>query len=191
MLQSCLLFSGSPWLVHSLWTLYSPSLHLYLQSLLWSQFWSRDHGGPFTSAPSETYLGPSNPPLPSLVLPLRPQHPAAMLILLWVATPTPRSRSISHWLSVRSVRPGWLGELEPAPPGCLEEMVRNMWLRLRRKSPPAAFKPKLPLRRTMRVLADLAGRDLWLYSSWDRCEAYPSGMNWHWCCIFLVGLPTM
>lgn len=119
----------------------------------------------------QPYLGPSNPPLPSLVLPVRPQQPAAMLILLWVAAAIPRSRSISHWLRVRSVRPGWLGELDPDPPGCFEEMVRKMWLRLRRKSPPAAPRAKLPLRRTMRVLADLAGRDLWLYSSWDRWDA--------------------
>lgn len=83
--------------------------------------------GPLTpQLHSEHYLGPSKPPLPSLVLPLRPQHPAAMLMLLWVAGPTPRSRSISHWLSVRSVRPGWLGEADPPPPGCLEEMVRKM-----------------------------------------------------------------
>ena len=124
-----------------------------------------------TSAPHSNHFGPSSPPLPSLVLPLRPQHPAAILILLWAPAGTPRSRSISHWLSVRSVRPGWLGEAEPAPPGCWEEMVRKMWLRLRRNSPPVAPRPKLLLRRTMRVLADLAGRDLWLYSSWDRWEA--------------------
>lgn len=128
-------------------------------------------GSFLTRAPSgELYLGLSNPPLPSLLLPLRPQHPAAILILLWVAAGTPRSRSMSHWLSVRSVRPGWLGEPDPAPPGWAE-MVRKMWLRLRRKSPPAAPSPKLPFRRTMRVLADLAGRDLWLYSNWDRWVA--------------------
>lgn len=117
------------------------------------------------------YLGPCKPTLPSLVLLLRPQHPAAILILLCAAAVTPLSRSTSHWLSVRSVRPGWLGEHDPDPPGCWEEMVRKMWFRFRRKSPPAVPRAKLPFRRTIRVLAVLAGRDLWLYSSWDRWEA--------------------
>lgn len=105
------------------------------------------------------YLGPSNPALPSLALPVRPQQPAAILILLWAAAATPLSLSPSHWLRVLSVRPGGLGELGPDVPGW-EDMVRKMWFRFRRKSPPAAFSPKLPFRRTMRVLADLAGRDL-------------------------------
>lgn len=108
---------------------YNSSVHLRLflhpSFFLQRSWWLR----PSPSTPQlrfEPYFGPSNPLLPSLVLPLRPQHPAAMLILLWAAGPTTRSRSISHWLRVRSVRPCWLGEDDPAPPGCLEEMVRKM-----------------------------------------------------------------
>lgn len=118
-------------------------------------------GGSFI--PCKLYLRPS-------LLP-RPQHPAAILILLWVAAAIDRSRSPSHWLSVRSVRTGWLPELDPEAPGFFEEMVRKMWLRLRRNSPPAAPRAKLPFRRTIQVLVDLAGQDLWLYSSWDRWDA--------------------
>ena len=128
-------------------------------------------------------MGLSSPLLPSLALPLRPQQPAAMLMLRWavLAMADGVPRSISHWLCVRSVRPSAAvaaivtatgpeaaAPPDPAAPPGWEERVRNTWLRLRRKSPPAAPRPKLPLRRTMRVLADLAGRDRWLYSSWAR-----------------------
>lgn len=120
----------------------------------------------------------------SLVLPLRPQQLAVMLMLRWVApwlwlkarsSLSRSSRSLSDWLCVRS------GLLWIFPVGELgagwEEMVRSRWFLFLRKSL-FAPKPKLPLRKTMRALLDLAGRERWLYSSWDKWAAYPSVMNW-------------
>ena len=93
-----------------------------------------------------SYLGLSRA-LSSLVLPVRFQQPAATLMLRWPRSV--RSRSPSDWLKARSGRPvgSGVGAL-----GC-ELMVRSRWLRLRR---------------TMRALLVLAGRDRWLNSSWDR-----------------------
>ena len=51
-----------------------------------------------------------------------------------------------------------------------EEMVRSRWFLFLRKSL-LAPKPKLPLRSTMRAVLDLAGRERWLYSSWDKWAA--------------------
>ncbi|MEQ2177366.1 hypothetical protein GOODEAATRI_002740 [Goodea atripinnis] len=83
-------------------------------------------------------------------------------------------RSLSDWLCVRS------GLLWTLPFGELgagwEEMVRSRWFLFLRKSL-FAPRPKLPLRRTMRAVLDLAGRERWWYSSWDKWAAYPSVMN--------------
>ncbi|PWA15814.1 hypothetical protein CCH79_00009115, partial [Gambusia affinis] len=116
----------------------------------------------------------------SLVLPLRPQQLAVMLMLrcdapgpwLWVRSSRSRSsRSLSDWLCVRS---GLLWKLPVGELGAgWEEMVRSRWFLFLRKSL-LAPRPKLPLRRTMRALLDLAGRERWLYSSWDKWAAYPS-----------------
>lgn len=114
----------------------------------------------------------------SLVLLLRPQQLAVMLMLRcagpWLWLWMDSSRSPSDWLCVRS------GLLWMLPVGELgagwEEMVRSRWFLFLRKSL-FAPKPKLPLRSTMRALLDLAGRERWLYSSWDKWAAYPSVMN--------------
>lgn len=108
------------------------------------------------------YFGLRAPPSSLLV---RPQQPAAMLMLLCARSA--RSRSHSDWLCARSGRPTCTGGVEDV--GC-EEMVRSRWLRFRKKSP-LPPSPKLPFRRTMRALPVLAGLDLWLYSSWERWDA--------------------
>lgn len=118
------------------------------------------------------YLG-LNSPGSSLVLLLRPQQPAVMLMLrcaapCWLKPWATSQRSPSDWLWVRS------GRMCTLPVGELgagwEEMVRSRWFRLRRKSL-LAPRPKLPLRSTMRALVDFAGRERWWYSSWDRWAA--------------------
>ncbi len=108
------------------------------------------------------YFGLKAPPSSLLV---RPQQPPARLMLLWARSAS--SRSHSDWLCARSGRTICTGGVEDV--GC-EEMVRNRWLRFRKKSP-LPPSPKLPFRRTMRVLPVLAGLDLWLYSSCDRWDA--------------------
>lgn len=108
------------------------------------------------------YFGLKAPPSSLLV---RPQQPPARLMLLWARSA--RSRSHSDWLCARSGRTICTGGVEDV--GC-EEMVRSRWLRFRKKSP-LPPSPKLPFRRTRRVLPVLAGLDLWLYSSCDRWDA--------------------
>lgn len=101
---------------------------------------------------------------------LLPQHPVAMLMLLWLRSLS-LSLSLSDWLWVRSGR--WL--LLPLVAEGWEEMVRSRWFLLRRNSVWLGS-PKLPFRSAMRVVF-LAGRERWLYSSWARWAAYPSVMN--------------
>lgn len=90
-----------------------------------------------------SYLGPAAAPGSSRPVMARPQQLAATLMLRW-----PRC-SLSIWFCVRSSR--WLGPLGWA------EMVRSRWFRERRKSPWPG-RPKLPLRRAMRVAVFRAGR---------------------------------
>lgn len=109
-------------------------------------------------------MGPVAAPGSSRPAMVRPQQPAATLMLRW-----PRC-SPSGWLGVcvRScLRPGPLG---------WAEMVRSRWFRERRKSLWPG-RPKLPLRSAMRVAVLRAGRARWLYLSWARWAAYPSVRN--------------
>lgn len=126
---------------------------------------------------SRRHLGLKKPGS-SLVLLLRPQQLAVMLMLRWAAAWlwlwVNSSRSLSDWLCVRS---GLLWVLPVGEVGAgWEEMVRSRWFLFLRKSL-FAPKPKLLLRSTMRALLDLAGRERWLYSSCDKWAAYPSVMN--------------
>lgn len=89
------------------------------------------------------YLGPVAAPGSSRPVMARPQQLAATLMLRW-----PRC-SLSIWVCVRSCR--WLGPLGWA------EMVRSRWFRERRKSLWPG-RPKLPLRKAMRVAVFRAGR---------------------------------
>lgn len=89
------------------------------------------------------YLGPVAVPGSRRPVMARPQQLAATLMLRW-----PRC-SLSIWLCVRSCR--WLGPLGWA------EMVRSRWFRERRKSPWPG-RPKLPLRKAIRVAVFRAGR---------------------------------
>lgn len=102
-------------------------------------------------------MGPAAAPGSGRPAKVRPQQPAAMLMLR-----CPRC-SLSAWLCVRSCGRG------PGPLGWAE-MVRSRWFRERRKSPWPG-RPKLPLRSAMRVAALRAGRARWLYLSWAKWAA--------------------